>query len=172
MKDLVDIVLLGQHYDLDADALIEAVEDVFESRSTHPIPSAFPDPPASWASPYKALAEPIGLVPNLSSAADSGRAIFAPVFLREQARLPVFHPHSHELIERRENLSINATQTMRVLGQSADGQRILGRSGGSLLSVSREAFARLPKLEQMVTVTHDNGRDIARVTDREIGLER
>jgi hypothetical protein len=56
VKDLPDIALLGTLRPLDAKRLRLALAQTFEFRGTHAVPSYIPDPPASWATPYRELA--------------------------------------------------------------------------------------------------------------------
>jgi len=86
--------------------------------------------------------------------------------------LPVYEPGPNELIDRREDLRIDLDQTMRVLGRSADGGRVLGRCGGGILSVARTAFAKAPRVDETITISRTNGREVARTSERDIGLER
>jgi hypothetical protein len=60
--------------------LREALRLTFEARATHPVPAALPAPPATWAAPYKKLAEDHDL-PWLSVAevTDGARAFVDPL---------------------------------------------------------------------------------------------
>jgi Nucleotidyl transferase AbiEii toxin, Type IV TA system len=73
VKDLVDLVLIADLAELDAAGLWRALESTFSGRATHPLPSAFPSPPTSWARPYAELARAVGI----SSGLNEGQAVAA-----------------------------------------------------------------------------------------------
>ncbi len=56
VKDLPDLALLAGTRTLRAEHLRMALEQTFAHRATHPLPQAFPDPPASWSAPYQTMA--------------------------------------------------------------------------------------------------------------------
>ena len=56
VKDLVDMALLVKMGLLGSAKLKEAIQMTFEQRSTHAVPTSFPDPPESWRQPYAQLA--------------------------------------------------------------------------------------------------------------------
>jgi len=56
VKDLPDMALLATTQPLEAARLRAALERTFEFRATHPLPSALPEPPASWLAPYVEMA--------------------------------------------------------------------------------------------------------------------
>ena len=56
VKDLPDIALLATTQPLEAARLRAALERTFEFRATHPLPSALPEPPATWLAPYEEMA--------------------------------------------------------------------------------------------------------------------
>jgi len=86
--------------------------------------------------------------------------------------LPVYEPGPNEVIDRREDLRLGVDQTMRVLGRSADEERVLGRCGAGILSVPRNAFAEAPRVDETVTLSRKTGRDVARPPEPDLGLER
>lgn len=61
VKDLPDIALLASVGPLDAQSLSKAIRQTFEHRNTHPVPTAIPQPPTSWAMPYARIAHEDGL---------------------------------------------------------------------------------------------------------------
>jgi hypothetical protein len=73
VKDLVDLVLIGDLAQLDAERLRGALESTFDTRASQPLPDAVPPPPQSWERPYAELAREAGVAPNL----DAGRAAAA-----------------------------------------------------------------------------------------------
>jgi hypothetical protein len=56
VKDLPDIALLARSAAIDATELVAAIEATFANRGTHPVPSAFSDPPEGWAPVYTRMA--------------------------------------------------------------------------------------------------------------------
>lgn len=56
VKDLPDIALLGTARPLDAVRVRSALEQTFDFRATHTLPSSLPEPPASWLIPYREMA--------------------------------------------------------------------------------------------------------------------
>jgi hypothetical protein len=56
VKDLPDIALLATARPLDAVRVRSALEQTFEFRATHALPSSLPEPPASWLIPYSEMA--------------------------------------------------------------------------------------------------------------------
>jgi|SRR5665811_803889 len=66
VKDMVDIVLIGQSFTLNAATCVSAIHQTFASRNTHPVPDRFAAPPANWVSTYPALAMSISLEPDIA----------------------------------------------------------------------------------------------------------
>lgn len=56
VKDLVDILLMGQMCDFTIEVLRDALIATFEARNTHPVPERLPSPPRSWNRPFSRLA--------------------------------------------------------------------------------------------------------------------
>lgn len=52
VKDLPDIALLATVQPLEAARLLEALEQTFAFRATHPLPKTLPAPPENWSAPY------------------------------------------------------------------------------------------------------------------------
>jgi Nucleotidyl transferase AbiEii toxin, Type IV TA system len=65
-RDLIDIVLMSGLASFEFERLRDVIARLFEARATHDIPSSVPAPPFEWAVPYRALAEEVGLAPDLS----------------------------------------------------------------------------------------------------------
>jgi predicted nucleotidyltransferase component of viral defense system len=76
VKDIVDILLLIERGVLKTDKLKNALSKTFQRRRTHDIPSALPDPPDSWNTPFKKMAETSGLPGDLNSAIDRIRQFY------------------------------------------------------------------------------------------------
>lgn len=80
VKDLPDIALLAGVREIDAARLRAAVQQTFTSRGTHALPSALPEPPASWAGPYaRMVAEDELPWADLATLAQATAAFFDPV---------------------------------------------------------------------------------------------
>jgi hypothetical protein len=67
VKDLIDLVLIQGHTSPLAGRLRAALDGIFAGRGTHPLPTAFPDPPREWTAGYQQLARDVGLVPEMST---------------------------------------------------------------------------------------------------------
>ena len=60
-ETLVDILLIAELRQMDGQLLQQALQAAFDTRRTHALPSHFPDPPSTWAAPFRRLAEETGL---------------------------------------------------------------------------------------------------------------
>jgi hypothetical protein len=84
IKDLPDLALLAGSRAIDAVRLRGALEQTFGFRATHVVPSALPDPPATWTPAYAALARedqlPWATLADVSAAA---RSFLEPVLASE-----------------------------------------------------------------------------------------
>ncbi|MDP2660446.1 MAG: nucleotidyl transferase AbiEii/AbiGii toxin family protein, partial [Dehalococcoidia bacterium] len=56
VKDLVDILLIGQMCDFEIEVLRDALISIFQARNTHPVPERLPSPPRFWNRPFSRLA--------------------------------------------------------------------------------------------------------------------
>ena len=80
VKDLVDILLIAELRQMDGPLLQQALQTTFDTRRTHPMPTQFPDPPATWSMPFRRLAEETGLgYRMLSDASEAARVFLDPV---------------------------------------------------------------------------------------------
>lgn len=80
LKDLPDLALLAGVRRLEATRVRAALEQTFGFRKTHDLPTALPDPPATWVAPYAALAAEDELEwPTLSDVTAAARAFLDPV---------------------------------------------------------------------------------------------
>jgi predicted nucleotidyltransferase component of viral defense system len=84
VKDLVDLVLIGELAELDATRLHQALAVTFEQRARQPLPSAVPPPPSSWARPYAALAREVGVAVEIEVGHAAAARLLDPV-LRSEA---------------------------------------------------------------------------------------
>jgi predicted nucleotidyltransferase component of viral defense system len=78
-KDLVDIALIATVSDLDAADMALAIVSTFARRATHVAPTQLPTPPEAWRTPYRELAESIGLEPNLMDGHALGASLIDPL---------------------------------------------------------------------------------------------
>ncbi|MFO0807693.1 MAG: nucleotidyl transferase AbiEii/AbiGii toxin family protein [Gemmataceae bacterium] len=62
-KDLVDLVLLIERGDLDAESVRPAVVATFEARRTHTLPLDLAPPPPEWQAEFASMAAEAGLTP-------------------------------------------------------------------------------------------------------------
>lgn len=83
VKDLIDIVLMSELASFGFDRLREVIAGAFEARATQALPDAFPTPPSEWAQPYRALAEEVGLKPDLSVGHRLAAGFLDPVLAAE-----------------------------------------------------------------------------------------
>jgi predicted nucleotidyltransferase component of viral defense system len=84
VKDLVDLVLIGELAEIDAKRLRHALATTFEQRARQPLPNAVPVPPSSWARPYAALAREVGVVVEIEAGHALAARLLDPV-LRSEA---------------------------------------------------------------------------------------
>jgi hypothetical protein len=61
VKDLPDLLTLIEHGLEPDQKLRAAVESLFETRRTHPVPDALPAPPVSWQTAYEQFATEVAL---------------------------------------------------------------------------------------------------------------
>ncbi len=84
VKDLVDILLIAELRRMDGQALRQALEATFGKRETHALPSHLPDPPSTWATPFRRLAEETGLAyQTLTDAGEAAQRFLDPVLRGE-----------------------------------------------------------------------------------------
>lgn len=62
VKDLVDLLLIASLSPISARALREAVRATFDARQSHPLCGALPAPPETWATPFRRMAQDVGLL--------------------------------------------------------------------------------------------------------------
>lgn len=80
LKDLPDLALLAGVKPLESKRVRAALEQTFGFRKTHDLPAALPEPPATWAAPYAALAAEDQLEwPTLTVVTAAARAFLDPV---------------------------------------------------------------------------------------------
>jgi len=84
VKDLVDLVLIGELAALDATRLRHALATTFEQRARQPLPNAIPLPPSLWARPYAVLAREVGVAVEIEAGHAAAARLLDPV-LRSEA---------------------------------------------------------------------------------------
>lgn len=82
-KDLIDFALIAELSHLDAATLRREIDTIFTLRDTHAIPSALPPPPAEWATPFRRLAEEVGVPPDLTVGHRDASALLNPILTGE-----------------------------------------------------------------------------------------
>jgi len=61
VRDIIDILLIAELGKIKSSYLLQALHSTFEAKGTHPLPNRLPDPPSSWASPFRQLARELDL---------------------------------------------------------------------------------------------------------------
>lgn len=79
VKDLVDLVLIAELTELDADSLGHALRTTFAQRARQPLPGTLPPPPADWARPYAELAREVGIVADIDLGHSSAAELLDPI---------------------------------------------------------------------------------------------
>lgn len=79
VKDLVDLVLIGELAELDASHLRRALATTFERRASQMLLDALPPPPRSWAGPYAALAREVGIATDIGTGHSAAADLLDPV---------------------------------------------------------------------------------------------
>lgn len=83
VKDLVDLVLIGELAEIDAEHLHQALTTTFARRGRQPLPNALPSPPSSWARPYAVLAREVGIVDGVEAGHAAAARLLDPVLRSE-----------------------------------------------------------------------------------------
>jgi hypothetical protein len=76
VKDLVDILLLIEKGTLKTDRIKSALSKTFQRRKTHSIPSDLPEPPESWKTPFRRMAETCGIPDDIGFAINKIRHFY------------------------------------------------------------------------------------------------
>lgn len=84
VKDLVDLVLIGDSAEIDAKRLHQALTITFAQRGRQLLPNAIPSPPSSWVKPYAVLAREVGLAIDIETGHAVAARLLDPV-LRSEA---------------------------------------------------------------------------------------
>ena len=84
VKDLIDLVLIGESAEIDAERLYQALTTTFAQRGRQSLPNAIPSPPSSWARPYAVLAREVGVAVEIEAGHAAAARLLDPV-LRSEA---------------------------------------------------------------------------------------
>lgn len=68
VKDLMDMLLLIEHRNINADAFRQTIQKVFKARKTHSLPTSLKEPPQEWITLYQALANECGINQTMEQA--------------------------------------------------------------------------------------------------------
>jgi predicted nucleotidyltransferase component of viral defense system len=83
VKDLVDLVLIGELAEIDAKHLRRALATTFEQRGRQQLPNAIPLPPPWWARPYAVLAFEVGIADEIEAGYVASARLLDPVLQSE-----------------------------------------------------------------------------------------
>ena len=95
VKDLVDLALIAELTSLDAATFQGEIESTFTRRATHPVPSALPQPPDNWRTPYRRLAEAVGIPSDLQAGHSNAKALIDPV-LKDVMKRGTWDPEARQ----------------------------------------------------------------------------
>lgn len=96
VKDLIDIILIGQSFSLDASACVAALRQTFESRDTQKIPDHFALPPEDWSVTYPVLARSVGMDPDISAGHAYAARLLDPLLSKELTETAVWDRRAGE----------------------------------------------------------------------------
>jgi len=82
-KDLVDLALIAELWPLEAAPLRRAIEATFARRNTHAVPDKLPPPPEEWRTPFRQLAETVGVPAELADAHADAASPLDPILAGE-----------------------------------------------------------------------------------------
>ncbi|MGH3114253.1 MAG: nucleotidyl transferase AbiEii/AbiGii toxin family protein [Gaiellaceae bacterium] len=100
VKDLIDIVLISELAFFEFERLRDAIVRAFSERETHELPASLPAPPGEWAPPYRALADEVGLDPDLFAGHRLAASFLDPL-LAEESGLTRWDAQTNEWQRRR-----------------------------------------------------------------------
>ncbi|MGA2928918.1 MAG: nucleotidyl transferase AbiEii/AbiGii toxin family protein [Solirubrobacteraceae bacterium] len=78
-KDLVDLSLIAELSTLDAAVLKQAIDTTFSSRATDQLPTYLPPPPDEWRTPFRRLAQAVGVADDLEAGYTTAAALLNPI---------------------------------------------------------------------------------------------
>jgi predicted nucleotidyltransferase component of viral defense system len=94
-KDLVDLSLIAELSTLDAARLRQAIDATFANRATDQLPRSLPAPPEEWRTPFRALAQAVGVADDLGAGHTTAAALLDPV-LSDKIKRGRWNPDDQE----------------------------------------------------------------------------
>ena len=91
VKDLVDLVVIANTTELDAERVRQAIDEIFGRRATHQTPTAVPAPPGDWAAPWRRLVATLPADVDIDAGHRAAAAFLDPV-LAAAVRLGRWEP--------------------------------------------------------------------------------
>ncbi|HXB64479.1 MAG TPA: nucleotidyl transferase AbiEii/AbiGii toxin family protein [Solirubrobacteraceae bacterium] len=85
-KDLVDLSLIAELSVLDAAMLTQAIDTTFSNRTTDQLPSSLPPPPEEWRTPFRQLAQAVGVADDIKAGHATAAALLNPILSGEIKR--------------------------------------------------------------------------------------
>ena len=85
-KDLVDLSLIAELSELDAARLKQAIDTAFSSSTTDRLPRSLPPPPEEWRTPFRQLAQAVGIAGDLDAGHAIAAALLDPILSGELKR--------------------------------------------------------------------------------------
>ncbi len=85
-KDLVDLSLIAELSELDAARLKQAIDTAFSSSTTDRLPRSLPPPPEEWRTPFRQLAQAVGIAGDLDAGHAIAAALLDPILSGELER--------------------------------------------------------------------------------------
>ncbi|MFY9265392.1 MAG: nucleotidyl transferase AbiEii/AbiGii toxin family protein [Solirubrobacterales bacterium] len=80
VKDLVDLVMIGEQAEIDAETLTKSLAVSFADSSAEPLwPPQLPTPPQTWMASYAALAVEVGATPDLATGHAAAAKMLDPI---------------------------------------------------------------------------------------------
>lgn len=79
VKDLVDLVVIANTTEVDAERLRDAIEKIFGQRATHEAPTAVPLSPRDWAAPWRRLVADLPADGDVDAGQRAAAAFLDPV---------------------------------------------------------------------------------------------
>jgi predicted nucleotidyltransferase component of viral defense system len=79
VKDLVDLVVIANTTELDAERLREAIKEIFDQRAKHEAPTAVPAPPGDWGAPWRRLVADLPADVDVDAGHQAAAALLDPV---------------------------------------------------------------------------------------------
>ena len=85
-NDLVHLSLIAELFLLDAARLKQAIDTAFSSRTTDRLPRYLPPPPEEWRTPFRQLAQAVGVADDLRGGHATAAALLDPILSGEIER--------------------------------------------------------------------------------------